>query len=281
MDILTIAPTQEAILLALAQYKFLTISQMLDLGIATHRPNIQKHLERMRNRKRPMIASIEFGTVPKKGRLENIHYLKPYGKSILSEDLQIPEQDIKIPIGRNSFFYRDYYHRKNSIDVEIALNKYADTQGDTVLFFDRYFDKVGNNRIDKNLQAKTRIQLKNDRYLIADGIFKINTTKGDKLYCFEMYNGKDTGRTYRQLYQYLEAFATGSPSIMHNHDKGFRVLAVFEFESILQAVLNRLKKNSIFDKVRAFYLLKSLESATQGNIFDDWITADGTKSTLY
>lgn len=281
MEVIKIPPQQQQILEALAQYKFLTVSQMLKLGISTDRSNLQKQIKALTEIKRQYIEGLSFGIVPKKGKLENVYYLKPKGQRLLIEGLQYQDNEIKLPKGRNSFFSRDYFHRKYSIDFEIALQQSAESAGDEVVFFDRYFDKQGNNRRDKNLEAKTKIILKNDRYLVADGIFMLSTPKGERLHCFELYNGKDTKRIYGQLRQYLEALELGSPSTKHNHPKGFLILSVFEYESILQSTLQRIQENSGFSKVRPFYFFKSLQSVVKDGAYTDWINGEGEMKKLY
>lgn len=280
MEFINITDKQYKIIEALARYKFLTISQMIRLGISKEKSSLRKILNKLKSDNIKAIGSIKVGIITDKGKAEYVYHLKPAGAKILLEG-NIHPDTIKIPQSRAVKYFRDYFHRKFTIDFEIALQQYADSNGCTLLLSHRYFDKIGNNRKDANLQAVTKIPLKNDRYLIADGIFKIETPQGVKLYCFEQYNGKDTGRTYKQLRQYLEALETASPSVQFEHDRGFRILAVFEHESIMQATIERVQASKNFDNVRDFYLFKPYKAVMQGNVFDNWFTADGTMITLY
>ena len=73
-------------------------------------------------------------------------------------------------------------------------------------FFDTYFDKIGNNRVARNLRAKTRIALSETDYFIPDGAFKIVDIGGNqRFFLFEMYNGKDSARIVRQMHKHAQS----------------------------------------------------------------------------
>lgn len=261
-------PTQSKVLLNLAQYKFLTTSQMIRLGVATKRSNLSPHLRRLRDGSRPFIARMEFGTHPKQGRLEDFYYLKPKAKKALIEELQMRPEEIKMPIGTSTLFNNDYFHRKYTIDCEIRTYQTAAQNGNEVVFFERYFDHTGSNRKKGSAsRAKTKIDIDKDNYLIADGVFMLEMPDGEReLYSLEMYNGKDTKRVHKQLRQYVQALALGSPSIRYNHKtadgsryKGSRVLAVFEHESCMRAVQERVANDVAFANMGELFVFEVLE----------------------
>lgn len=274
--------TQTNILLSLAKYKFLTTSQMVRLGIATQRSNIATSLSKLKAMHKPFIEQMNFGFFPGKGRVENFYYLKPKAKKALIEEMDIEEEKINTPIGTSTMFSSDYFHRKYTIDCHIAIEMSAKENGCEVLFFDRYFDKIGSNRKGGLSRAKTKIDLENGRYLIADGIFMLQTPKQKELYCLEMYNGKDTGRTYKQLKQYIEALVLGSPSIKYNFDRGNRILCVFEHESIMQAVMERLRSDSDFTNMKDYFLFKEYVKMVENiNIWENWSNFENENKNLY
>jgi len=266
-------PSQTQILLALATYKFLTISQMQTLGIMKHKPNLSRNLNLLRKEGSAFIDKIVFGQHPKKGRLEDMFYLKQKAKRALIQGQMMEEGAIKLPIGRSSMFYKDYFHRKSTINFQIGLHLWLKERKVDILFFETYFDKTGNNRRDKNLQAQTKIDLYNERYLIADAIFMLQTEERNYLYCLEVCNGKDTKRIVKQTSQYLEALELGSASEKYKHDKGFRILSVFEHESIKQAVLERISKDARFKGFENFFFFKNLADIEDGKVFEGWLDA--------
>jgi hypothetical protein len=263
-------PTQTKILLGLAKYKFLTTSQMIQLGVATKRSNLTPHLQKLRNGTRPFIGRMEFGTHPKEGRLEDFYYLKTKAKNALMEELQMDEKDIHIPLGTSTLFSNDYFHRKYTLDCHIAIEQVAGKRNCEVLLFERYFDKIGSNRKGGTLRAKTRIDIGKENHLIADGVFILKTPKQEELYCLEMYNGKDTKRVHKQLRQYVQALALGSPSIKYDHKtedgsryRGCRVLSIFEYESCMKAVIERLEKDQAFANMKELFLFQELQGIKQ------------------
>ncbi|MFN7119906.1 MAG: hypothetical protein ACK4TA_24135, partial [Saprospiraceae bacterium] len=182
----TFNETQENILLALAKFKFLSTSQLHRL-LKKEIAWLRKQILSLTKRERPLVEGISFGFHPKEGKLEHIYFLTKYGKDALLEMVQLEESQIRMPIGNSSMFYKDYKHRKNTIDFHIALYQWTLATDMELDFFDTYFDKIGNNRTDKNLRAKTRIDLLQTDYLIADGVFTLSTEENTFLYLFEMH----------------------------------------------------------------------------------------------
>ncbi len=273
---------QTQILLAVARYKYLTVSQLMKIYVGTGNiPYLRKQLKALIDSKKPLIECSVFANfVPKKGRLENVYFLSKYGKRLLMEDLYMEEETIKIPIGKTTFT-KDYFHRKNTIDFQIALYQWSEKSKFEVLFFDTYFDKTGNNRTDKNLRAKTKIDLPDNNYLIPDANFLLNTAEGYKLFLFEMYNGKDTKRVLDQLRKHAQCIELGSPSEKYNLEIGHGVVALFEFESIEKAVIDRLKNQSYYEDVKDYFLFKNLNNLAVDTFFRDWKNVKGELISFY
>ena len=75
--------SQTKILESLATYKFLTSSQMVTLGVMTHEKNINTQIRFLRGLSKPLMGSENYGSIPKIGRLESIHFLTKKGKQLL------------------------------------------------------------------------------------------------------------------------------------------------------------------------------------------------------
>ncbi len=281
-----LAPTQAKILLNLAQYKFLTTSQMITLGVATQRSNLAPHLRSLKDGLRPFIDCKEFGFHPQKGRLENFYFLKRRGKQALIDGLQLHEEEILLPIGTSTIFTNDYFHRKFTLDCHIAVQTQSEAKDCELIFFERYFDKLGSNRSGGTSRAKTRINMNEERYLIADGVFMLQTTKQKELYCLEVCNGRDSKRIHKQTSQYIHALVSGSPSIKYNHTnsegqyRGFRVLNVFEHKSCMDAVIERISKDIAFANLGKFFYFNTMD-AIKKTFFDDWKGIDRGQKKLF
>ena len=85
----------------LATYKFLSVSQLMNLSksvsILISKKQMYKYLQYLRQDQRKLIDKNSFAFHPKYGRLEDIYYLKHKGKKYLEKHLQIGEAQIQIP----------------------------------------------------------------------------------------------------------------------------------------------------------------------------------------
>lgn len=272
-----ITSIQGNILEHLARYKFLTSSQLLRLDVGTTQYQyLSKQLKSLRDRGRPLIGCHNFSTPqPRKGRVESMYFLKPHGRQALVFELDIEAEKIKMPIGK-SVAYKDYLHRKYTIDYEIELDKWAKANGAVVPVFDTYFDKVGNNRVSKNLRAKTRIVLSDDEYFIPDGAYFLKKDESRRLHLMEMYNGKDTGRVVKQLHKHAQALSFKCTHREYNLDPDFSytIDLVFQYPSIMKATIDRLAEEGTFTNIGQYFLCKSIEEVNEGKL-DQWINLHG------
>ena len=259
-----LSPAQTNILLFLARYKFLTTSQLLTLGVSKRRSNLSVMLKPLKESKRPFIGEMEFAFVPSKGRLENFYYLKPKGKKLLLDSGIVGEEDIRIPKGRTVMFTQDYFHRKYTIDCHIACDISAKKYGIQILGFDRYFDKTGNNRTRKNLQAKTKLEIAND-YLIADATLLVAHGQTSRLFALELYNDTNTKRITDQIFKHIQGIRESSLCKNYNIQKGHRLLAVFTHPEVIAHVKNRLGTTGFDD----FLLFNDYASVTN-DFFGEW-----------
>jgi len=264
----------------LARYKFLTLSQMLALDIGTTQYQyLWKQVMSIRDRKNPLVGCHSFGIPqPQKGKVESMYYLTPLGKRILIEDFEFIDR-IKMPIGKTAA-YRDYFHRKYTIDFQIALDKWANENGVIIPYFDTYFDKVGNNRKDKSLRAKTKIGEGDNDYFIPDGVFDVTIEDVKRFYLFEMYNGVDTGRTIKQLTKHAHALVERKTHTKYKLDrkKSYNIVLVFEFDSMMKAVIKRISSDERFKFIEKYFLCKSLDQVRAGDFYNNWTTLSGKKS---
>ena len=272
-----ITSIQGNILEALARYKFLTNTQLLRLDVGTTQyPYLAKQIRSLRDRGRPLVGTHNFHTPqPRKGRVESMHYLTLKGREALVFELDKDVESIKMPVGK-SVAYKDYLHRRYTIDYQIELDKWAEQNGATVPIFDTYFDKVGNNRVSKNLRAKTRITLSQDEYFIPDGAYFLKREGGKRLHLMEMYNGKDTGRIIRQLHKHAQALAFKCTHKQFNLDPDFSytVDLVFQYESIMRATIERIQEDGAFTNIGQYFLCKTIEEVNDGQL-DTWVDLFG------
>jgi hypothetical protein len=250
---------QADILENLARFKFLSTTQLKKLtgkSISYTREQITSLYER---------KYIKAYHLEKPSKAENIYYLSEHGKDVLLQNDKAFADDIKIPKGV-PLVVRDYVHRKNFIDIHIALYFYLKEKGITIEKFDAYFDKQGNNRTAHNLEAKTKIDIGNNETYMPDGVMITNNFEEKEMYLIEMYNGKDTGRVVEQLAKHGRAIALGTPAKKYNIQKNPIILSIFEFDSIKQAVIKRLESNPKFAPISNYFYFGYLSEIQEGKV---------------
>lgn len=274
----TLSPSQEKILLALARYKYLTAGQLLHLGIMSDRANLNKQIAELRLRKDPLVGSIAFGVHPTIGKLENIHFLKAHGVEIVKDYLRM--EMVRFPKNETQLYQKDYFHRINTINVQIALQERVSKIDDCeILLFLTYFDKVSTGK-KKGYRSESSIQISENDYLIADALCILQTPKRKEVYAIEMYNGDDTSRVHKSLFHHLRALSVGQPSRMFGLEYGSRILCIFELEVYKQMAMKRLFLDKNFAEAKFHFLFKTLEEIKQ-NVIEDWWLFDGEKVSIY
>jgi hypothetical protein len=260
---------QSDILESLSRFSFLAISQLRgitgkSLGYLREQLAILSH--------RKFIGSYH---LERPGKAENIYYLTEAGKELLLSHAKVFAGDIRVPVGV-PLVVRDYQHRKNFIDLHIALHALTQKQGIGIAAFHAYFHKTGNNRTAHNLEAKTKIPLSTEGFFIPDGVMITESSEGKKLYLLELYNGKDTGRVVQQLGKHSMAIREGTPGKTFGLQANPFVLSAFEHASIRDAVIKRLVQHQGFARISHLYFFAALEDVTN-DCENAWRTTTGER----
>lgn len=278
---------QGRILEGLARYRFLSLTQMLELDDigTTQYAYIWKQAKSLATRGRPLIFSHSYGSPePKRGKVENIYYLLPNGKKALIDHFSYTDDQIKMPKGE-TMAYKDYHHRKRQIDFQIWLDKWADINDLDIPYFDCYFDKVGNNRVTKNLKSVTSIQISEISSLIADGAFEIVTYNGNrKLYLFEFANSKNTKDIINAIHQHANAMMNRATHRKYNleESKSYKVVFLFNYPSIKEAVIRRIKEErETFEFIHQYFICNTIDKLREPNFFNEWETIIGENVDFY
>lgn len=261
----------------LAKYKFLTSSQFVKLDLYKNRGDVSNCLKAIIDKKKPLYGMIKFPTDPKKGKLEYIYYLTKYGQKALIEDLEYAPNKIKSIVKSIPTSTKDYFHRKYTIDFHISLSQYLDNISGEIVFLNYYFDKGGSNRSKSDKpKGVNRLCLENGKSFIPDIITKFKANKHEYLFLFEQHNGNDTKRLIEQLYIHLLSISEGTASKMYNFPRINRVAVVCEFESVKNAVIERLQKTDDFKEFYNFFIFKTNDEVKQ-DFFNNWTLIDNQK----
>ncbi len=234
---------EEKILVLLARYKFLTISQMGKLGLVKEGQKtnyLNSLLREFRKRRKPKIACIEFKGTYKFDKREYVYYLTKHGEQTLVKNLGINIDEIKSPGSTSIFYDRDYNHRKAYIDTQIQIYRHIEEDGGKIDFFDNYFDsdKLNNS---KSFSAKTKVKAGNF-FLIPDGIFLVRDVQNNlSLYVIEMHLGKDLERAMDQITNHVNLLISGKISEKYTLNMGWKILYVFDLEATCLRVEEKFK----------------------------------------
>jgi hypothetical protein len=279
MDFFT--PQQTAILSSIAKYKYLTVNHFKALKIGSSDRLIRDNLKILRDRK--LTEKMSFGTIPIKGRFQDLHFLTERGAKMLIESLDLEPEEVKHPSRASTFFKNDYLHRVSTIDLMISFNQWAEKNGYTIDLFDTYFDKVGSQRAtETGVQSKTRFDLPNGKNISPDAVIKYEANGKNYLFCLEVYNGKDTKRVIEQIRKLTYATFEGIPSKKYNHNKTNRNLILFEFEDYKNYAIDRIKKDpylSQFEGLEKVLFFSSIE-AQKLDFGANWTDLNGKSQNL-
>ena len=274
---LEIKPIQERVMVNLAHYKFLTISQLMRLKSGS-KLRTQEAIRILREA--GLVETSRYGGVTRNGagRVESISYLTSKGAKILVENnhhLNLPV--VKYPKSINSIFKNDYLHRISTINTQISFEEWAKLNGQDVAFFHTYFDKLGSQirqEEDMPLQSITRLNFKNDTYIEPDAIFLSEGNGKKSFFILEVCNGKDTKRHVEQIRQNVYAIYNGIPSDKYKQNKSPRLLCIFETENQLGLVLDKMAEDDYF---QADWIEQAIFLNVSGQVWqsfaDKWTTA--------
>ena len=272
------------ILEALATYRYLVPTQLMKVGVGTTQLDyLRKNLRWLRDRGRPFVGCYKFNSPdPKKGSVEYMYFLKPRGAVVCVEHLGWEEGNIRMPKGRG-VAYKDYHHRKQTVDFYIKLQQWVEQGEHSVLLLDAYFDKVGNNRIAKNMRSKNRIPLSDDKYLIPDLNVILELNDGSKeILLYELHRGNDSGRIIDQIYKHAEAQYLGSTQTMYNLLQPYQVLILFDHEGCMEATIrNVVNSHPRLAPVREYFLCKTLDQLEELPFTDGWKSLSGNIVRLF
>jgi len=264
----------------LADFKYLTSSQFVKMGLYKKRGYLTNSLKVLVDMKKPLLAKHDFN--PINGKLESFYYLTKYGKNFLMDELDYREFQIKVPRGLSPIYLKDYLHRKFTIDFHINLRMWLKSNNGDVGFFNYYFDKSGNNRSDdksKYVTALNKVIIDKNTSFIPDVNTMFSVCEKEYLYLFEQHNGTDAKRLFEQLYVHINAIANRSVSKKYGIKKAHRVVVVCEHESVKNSVIQRLQKESGIKHYYNFFIFKT-NAELEEDFYHNWTLISGENSNF-
>ena len=177
------------LLARLGQFQYLTVSQMIRLGLAAYPSGMGQQLGKLLAGNRPLIDRVGWSRiVASKGggrkvpiRQEDMYFLLPRAARWLTTNWTIGQDEqptIRYPKDTPAFA-RDYQYRKATIDCQIELVLFTEQLGCQLYWFYSYFEMIGSNwatNEQDQLHSKTRIVLDaaTRRYCTPDSLFLLH-----------------------------------------------------------------------------------------------------------
>lgn len=264
---------QATILELLAVYQYLSVSQ---LQVLTEKSlsYLREQLAILRQRKYIGAYTV---TVTAKVRAESIYHLSPVGVEFLQNEKAFLVS-INYPKSSSVVVVKDYMHRMAFQWLQVYTRLYLEEEDINLVSFSTYFDKTGNNRKDKNLEAKTKIILNKEtgQFYIPDGIMLTEKDDRATLYLIEHFADKNTIRIINTIATHAKIIANGNASRQYGVQSNPVILCCFTHNSIKQAVIKRLLANEQFKPVSPLFFFASLD-AVKENFGEAWQTITNEK----
>lgn len=275
MEITSITPTGFKVLQALNTYRFLTIPQLLRLGVAKDRGNLSKVLNSMVSAKRDdqgiprpkEIGVLDFGSIPGTGRLARLYFLAPKGADALAafdRDGPAPK-----PIEHAVRFRNDYFHRVHTVDFHITLALFAAREDHDIDLARQYFTRLPKEG-KTPARPSTSIDLK-PGFIDPDSIYRLTDGDGkQRLLLVEIANGHQVDRVAKKFPLYASVLHSRVVNQTFSYDKGVRVLWLFEHQRTLELVQKSLASDAATQNYAVHFFMRTLANCTPETLRDSW-----------
>lgn len=226
-----ITATQERILKALAKYKYLTASQLVELNICnfnTARQYVSALQKEKLVKKTIYSQPITNNQKTVNIRLEGLNFLDKDGVKLLKDKLK--PDTIKYPKSYKLAFSNDYFHRIFMVSVCIAFDNWIEKNNKSGHFLIDYHNSETTIVVDEHLTVKPDI-----------------IVNFDSLFCIiEVWAGIEKEYIINQLANLTKAIASKKVSEFLDYPKAPRILNVFKDFNTLERVKSELKADNFF-----------------------------------
>jgi len=281
--------TQEAILFELADFQYLTNSQLERL-LSRSKSAVSRNMTALVNTFSPLVMRVDYLNNGKWGRNESIYYLSERGVKAL-EGRGLERECIKYPKRKVLAFNSDYFHRVRTVDFFVSLKLWVHSRAYELESFTYYFQQnSGSNRNNRGGQhlSDNKIDVEKDGvgYVVPDGIFMVRRGEQIPIFgLFEQHNGRDTGKLLRQIHAHCVAITHGLPSIAYEakHEGEYianRVFVSFEHEACMKATMYRLARDEAFQPLKPLFVFKLSEDVKASSFHEGWAFADGQQANF-
>ena len=265
-----ISPQQWAVLQALNTYRYLTVEQMLNLGLSKNAKSIRdKTLFALRHRK--FIQSVKIGSF-----LPDVHHLTKHGATLLAE---IEKTPTIAPLANKRMSFSAFFarHRFAQVDIHIAFRQWVKQRGDAEVVLElQDFTSQQKYPKGKFISATELTTPELPTPIIPDGIFGVQLNTGQSaVYLVEVHRSTQTQAVTEQLIRYFNIIKTGAVQKKFDLQAHPIVCSVHLQQSVMKGVKSRLTKHPEFASLHRNFVFRAMDHLPRGFI-DDWQYADNT-----
>lgn len=263
------SPQQWKVLQALSIYRFLTVDQMLQLGISKNAKSLRdKTLFALRHHK--CIHSEKIGSF-----LPDVHHLTKQGQTILSE-VEGLGAGAAPSNKRQPFSALFAAHRFAQVDFHIGLRQWVEKRGDAEVLIELQ-DFVRQPYAGKG-RAKPATELTVPglvNTVIPDGIFAVGLTTGKTaIYMVEIHRSTQSKAVTEQLNRYFEVIKSGVIQQKFGYPVHPIICSVHHQPAVLASVKARLTAHPGFIHFRHNFVFRALNDLNL-DFCGGWHFADG------
>ena len=263
------------ILKALAKYKYLSYAQMLRLKIQNYKSNLSTGCGNLLKCKPALINKISHGD-----GYPSLWYLTPKGGEYLEREHGLEKTEIAIPLNKTKSDSINQRHTYSMINCLIELQLACEELKVNLEFSDFDFDRIDQAKNRKKHDRKNSILWGEKKSIVPDLIFKLSTERAPELYLLEVENGNHSSKSFDKCLEHREAIFLKSANTKYDFQSGYRTLWVFEKESTMKLVIEKLKKDERFNNLIEYFLFKTIVSI-KDNFFEGWVNIDSKPRKLF
>ena len=266
------SPQQWQVLQALRCYRFLTVDQMLRLGISRNAKSLRdKTLFALRHHK--CIHSEKIGAF-----LPDIHHLTRHGQKILAE-LEGVESEAAPADKRVPFSPVFAPHRFAQVDFQIGLRQWVEQRGDADILLEIQDFMTDPNSGTRKPTSATELKIPDSsKAVIPDGTFAVELNSGKSVvYLVEIHRSTQTKAVTAQLERYFDVIKHRTIQQKYALQVHPIICSVHHQTTVLNSVKKRLNDNPEFEPFKRNFVFHTLDDLTT-KFTGGWHFADNTSA---
>lgn len=260
---------------ALNTYRYLTVEQMLQLGLSKNAKSIRdKTLFALRYRK--YIQSNKIGSF-----LPDVHYLTKLGAEELAnlEKITVQQPPSSKRVSFSAIFAQ---HRFAQVDFHIGFRRWIEERGDAEILLEIQDFNSRTKSAQGKFQAATELIVPNlATPVIPDGIFSVELITGQQaIYLAELHRSTQTKAVTAQLLRYIEVIQSGVIQSKYGIKAHPMICSVHLKDNVLSGVKARLLKHPEFAPFLRNFVFRKMNNL-HSDFTHGWHLADNTPANPF